>query len=58
MHDQPDIGLAGATNAIDMVLEVAQNEDDAVGIGEVIDDALSRRCFRRRCRFAHGKSTK
>ena len=45
MHDQPDVGLAGPADAVDMVLEVAEDEDDAVGIGEVIDDALPRGRF-------------
>jgi hypothetical protein len=58
VHDQPDVGLAGSADAVDMVLQIAENEDDAIGIGEMIDDALPRGRFRRRGRLAHCESTK
>lgn len=58
MHDQPDVGLAGSSDAVDVVLKIAQNEDDTIGIGKMIDGALPRGCLGRRGRLAHRESTK
>jgi hypothetical protein len=58
MNDQPDIGLARAADAIDVILQVAQDKDDAVCIGKMIDDALSRGRFSRRGSLTYRESPK
>jgi len=58
VHHQPDISLPRSADAVDVVLQIAQNEDDTIGIGEMIDDALTRGRFGRRGRPAHREGTK
>jgi hypothetical protein len=50
VNDQPDVGLAWSTDAVDMILEVAEHEEDTIGIRKMIDDALPRRRLGR-CRL-------
>jgi hypothetical protein len=42
MDDQPDVGFALPADTIDVVLQIAEDENDAIGVCKMINDALSR----------------